>query len=154
MAILLALLVLGPPHGGRSRRREWGLLVVFAVAAGAGGLFPYLCPEGISAACRSAEWGLRLSWRHYLHLVAGLVEFGSASGAAVLAWRRTRRQRGFAPLVARAAVVVLAAGYPALAVTYLSDRLGALVEPLFFLAFSAVVAGEVWRSDRTAARQA
>jgi hypothetical protein len=142
-AILVALLLVGRPPAGGRHRREWWLLVVFACAAMAGGLFPYLCPEGLDAACRSAEWGFTLSWRHYVHVVAGIVEFAGATSAAVLAWRRTRRRNGVAPVVARVVATVLAVGYPLLAVTYLSGRLGAFVEPFFFLAFSAVVAVEL-----------
>ena len=140
--ILLAILLIGRPAAGR-RRREWWLLVVFACAGMLGGLFPYVCAEGLSATCRSAEWSFGLPWQHYMHVVAGLVEFASATAAALVAWRRTREQTGTVPLVLRVVVAVLAVGYPLLAVTYLTGRLGAFVEPLFFVAFSALVAVEL-----------
>ena len=142
VAILAAILLVGLP-GPAGRRREWWLLVAFACAGVLGGLFPYQCPEGLSAACRSAEWSFALSWRHYMHVIAGIVEFGSASTAALLAWRRARGRPGIRPLVHRGVVAVLAVGYPLLAVTYLTGRFGAFVEPVFFLAFSAVVAAEL-----------
>ena len=142
-AILVALLLIGRPEAVGRRRREWWLLVVFACAAMLGGLFPYVCAEGLDAACRSAEWGFTLSWRHYLHVIAGIVEFAGATTAAVLAWRRTRGRSGTLPVVARVVATVLAVGYPILAVSYLAGRLGAFVEPVFFLSFSAVVAAEL-----------
>lgn len=139
--ILLAILLIGRPAG--RRRREWWLLVVFACAGILGGLFPYVCAEGLSATCRSAEWSFGLPWQHYMHVVAGLVEFATATAAALLAWRRTQEQPGIGPRIVRTVVAVLAVGYPLLAVTYLTGRLGAFVEPLFFVAFSALVAVEL-----------
>ena len=141
--LVVALLLVGRPIAPGRHRRGWWLLLGFAGAAMLGGLFPYLCPEGLEAACRSAEWGFALSWRHYLHVVSGIVEFACVTAAAVLARRRSRGQPGVGPLVARAVVTVLTIGYPLLAVTYLTGRLGAFVEPVFFLAFSAVVVAEL-----------
>jgi hypothetical protein len=142
-AILVALLLIGRPEAGGGRRREWWLLTVFAGAAMVGGLFPYVCAEGLDAACRSAEWSLALPWRHYLHVIAGAVEFGGATSAAALAWRRTRGRSGARPLVARVVATVLAICYPLLAVAYLTGGFGAFVEPFFFVAFSAVAAAEL-----------
>lgn len=142
-AILAALLLVGRPRDGGRRRREWWLLVVFACAAAVGGLFPYLCPEGLSASCRAAEWGLTLPWRHYVHVLAGIVEFAAVTATAVLTWRRTRDHAGVRPLVSRVVVRVLLVGYPLLGLTYLSGHLGAFVEPVFLVTFSAVVAVEL-----------
>ena len=142
-AILVATLLIGRPAPRERRRREWWLIVVFAVAAMLGGLFPYVCPEGLSAACRSAEWSLRLPWRHYVHVIAGIVEFGSVSFAALLAWRRTRHQPGVVPGIVRGVVTTLTIGYPLLALSYVVGRLGVFVEATFFVSFSLVVAVEL-----------
>ena len=42
-----------------------------------------------------------------------------------------------------ALVQVIAVGYPILGLVYLTDRLGAFVEPVFFVAFSAMVLTEI-----------
>lgn len=127
------------------RRWEWRLFVTFAAAAGAGGLFPFSCAEGTDSACRTAEWHFELPAHHYAHVLLSAVEFLSATAALLMAWRRTRRP-GSHPVEARAfqwltGLVVI--GYLPLAVAYFSDRLAALVEPLYFLAFSLAVFTEV-----------
>ncbi|HET9657239.1 MAG TPA: DUF998 domain-containing protein [Kineosporiaceae bacterium] len=141
LLLLAALLLLDPPPrtGLRAARQ---LLVVFAVAAAVGGWSPLQCPEGLSAACRAAEWQLRLGWGHYAHIAAGITEFLAGTAAAVVLWRRDRSPP---VLPIRCAVVALALGYPLLGVTYLTDRLGAFVEPVFFLSFTATVAVVLFR---------
>lgn len=139
--ILAALVLRGRgPTGGPS---SWWLLVIFAVAAIVGGLFPYQCPEGLSATCRAAEWHLRLDWRHYVHIAAGIAEFASASTAILLAWRRASQYPDACSWVIRITGIALWICYPLLAATYLTDRLGVLVEPAFFVSFSAIVAVEL-----------
>lgn len=125
----------GPLGGGR----EWWLLVVFAVAGIVGGFFPYLCAEGAVAACRSAEWHFQLPWRHYAHIVAGIVEFGSVSIAVLLTWWRWRERRDLASRLVRVIGGVLLVAYPSICVSYLADRWGAVVEPLFFVSFTATI---------------
>ena len=44
----------------------------------------------------------------------------------------------------KGAVVALMVGYPLLAIAYLADEFGAIVEPIFFLAFSVMVAVELF----------
>jgi Protein of unknown function (DUF998) len=145
-SLILVGLALRGRRGPGGPRREWVLLVVFAGAAVIGGLFPYVCAEGIRASCRAAEWHFHLPWRHYVHVVAGVAEFLAASGATLVAWRRTSGQPGWVARVVRATGVVLVVAYPLIGVSYLTDRLGALVEPLFFVSFSAVVAVELFES--------
>lgn len=140
--ILLGLLLLGR-RGQARARRQWRLLVAFAVAVVIGGLFPYVCAEGVSVSCRAAEWHLQLPWRHYVHVAAGIVEFLTASGATLLACRRTAGQRALLAWTVRGIGAVLLVGYPLLGLTYLADRDGAYVEPLFFISFSAIVAVEL-----------
>jgi len=145
---LVALVLSRLPE--RERRWEWSLFVTFAAAAAGGGLFPFSCAEGTDSACRTAEWHFELPLHHYMHVLLSAVEFLSVTVALLLAWRRTRRAPSH-PVEARAfqwlaAIVVI--GYLPLAVAYFSDRLAALVEPVFFLAFSLAafteVAGAMW----------
>ncbi len=50
-ALFLAALLLSYRRE-RPGRAEWRLFVTFAIAAGAGGLFPFSCAEGTDSACR------------------------------------------------------------------------------------------------------
>jgi Protein of unknown function (DUF998) len=153
---LLALVLSRRPE--RERRWEWALFVTFAAAAAAGGLFPFSCAEGTDPACRTAEWHFELPVHHYMHVVLSAVEFLSVTAALLLARRRTRRGVSH-PVEARAfrwlaAIVVV--GYLPLAVAYFSDRLAALVEPVYFIAFSLAtfteVAGAAWEGRRSTLR--
>jgi hypothetical protein len=142
--LMLVALWLRGPNGPAGVRPEWRWLLVFAVAGIAGGLFPYVCAEGASAACRSVEWQFQLPLRHYVHVLAGIVEFGTATVAIGLAWRRTAGRRDLVGRVVRGAGWVLLIAYPMLGAAYLTDRLGAFVEPAFFIAFSTIVAVELF----------
>jgi hypothetical protein len=139
------LLLRGPFSGGEVRR-EWKWMVAFAVAGGIGGRFPYACSEGLSASCRAMEWHLQLPLHHYIHVVAGIAEFATLTVAAVLAMRRTTGQATRAARMYRLLVRVLVVAYPLLAAVYLTDRLGTLVEPIFFAVFTAMVLTEVFES--------
>jgi hypothetical protein len=142
--ILLAAFLLRGSRGPRGARSEWKWLVIFSIAAGFGGRFAYACAEGLSASCRSAEWHLRLPAHHYIHVVVGVVEFAAATFSVYLAWRRTRMQRTAIALGIKSIGVALLVGYPLLGVAYLSDRLGAYFEPIFFVSFSLVAAIELF----------
>jgi uncharacterized protein DUF998 len=133
--LLLAALVVGRSRGFP----EWRLLLLFAGMTALGGLFPFACAEGSDAACRSAEWHFQLPLTHYVHMVSGIVEFAAASFAILFAWRRTRHDPDspHAPAF-RLLYIALLAAYPLLAYAYLADRYGIYIEPLFFIAFSAV----------------
>jgi hypothetical protein len=140
---LVALVLAHRPE--RERQWEWRLFMTFAAAAGAGGLFPFSCAEGTDASCRSAEWHFELPFHHYMHVLLSAIEFLSVTVAMLLAWRRTRRSD---PQTAEARAFrwitgVVVIGYVPLAVAYFSDHLAALVEPVFFLAFSLAVFTEV-----------
>ena len=136
---MLAALVLRGPDAADGPRREWKWLLLFAGAGVVGGRFAYACSEGLSATCRRLEWQLALPVHHYVHMAAGIVEFASLTVAAVVAWRRTRGRPEPIARAYRRIVDLLAVGYPLLGVAYLTDRMGMLVEPLFFLSFSAMV---------------
>ena len=142
-ALLLGALLLRGPVADGGRRAEWPWLAAFAVAASLGGHFAYACPEGRSAVCRAAEWHLELPLHHYLHVASGVAEFATATVAAALAARRTAGTGTAAALWIHRIGRVLLVGYPVLAASYLADRDGAFVEPVFFLAFTAMVAVEL-----------
>ena len=144
--LMVAALALRGPLVAGSVRREWKWMVAFAVAGALGGRYTYACAEGLSAACRSMEWHLRLPVHHYVHVVSGITEFATLTVAAALAARRTRGQAtAVARLYARIWTALLV-GYPFLAASYLFDKLGTLVEPYFFVLFSVMVLAEVFEA--------
>jgi hypothetical protein len=144
---LVALLVRGA-WGPNGKRREWRWLVLFAIAGAIGGHFDYACPEGLSAACRSNEWHLRLPLHHYLHVFSGIIEFAAVTVAVYFAWRRTREQRDWIAWSVKGIAIALVIGYPLLGIAYLSDRFGSFIEPIFFVSFSIMVAIELLEPRR------
>ena len=72
-------------------------------------------------------------------MASGIAEFATLTVAAVIAMRRTRGQATLEARVYAGVVKVLAVGYPLLGLVYLTDRLGTLVEPVFFVAFSVML---------------
>jgi hypothetical protein len=164
--ILLALgLLLRGSNSHGVVRKEWKWLMAFAVAGAVGGRYHYACAEGLSASCRQLEWHLQLPIHHYVHVLSGITEFATLTVAAVIAMRRTRGDRTTEARAYRSLVKVMAIGYPLLGLVYLTDRLGTLVEPIFFVTFSAMMLAEVFEpigqdtsaptwSERVAARAA
>jgi Protein of unknown function (DUF998) len=141
MAAALLLRGSAGPHGAR---REWKWMMAFAVAGAVGGRFPYACSEGLSAACRTQEWNLQLPLHHYVHVVSGIAEFVTLTTAAVIAMRRTRSDGTRESHIYSGLVKVLIVSYPILGAVYITDRLGTLVEPIFFIAFSVMLLTEVF----------
>jgi hypothetical protein len=138
LLLLAAFLAAGRrsiPAGGR----EWLAMMVFAAAGALGGLFPEVCADGISARCRSMEWKLQLPLQQYLHIAAGIVEFGAITVALVQAFRRTRDEQTPSARIyrwlARAALVA----YPLLGLAYVLNRLGGVMEAVFFVGFTVMV---------------
>jgi len=143
LLMLAALLLRGPMADG-GRRREWRWTVVFAAAGALGGHYTYACSEGLSATCRRLEWRLQLPAHHYVHMLSGIAEFAALTTAAVIAMRRTRGHGTPFARIYSGLVAALVVGYPLLAAAYLTDRLGTLVEPIFFVTFSVMVMAEVF----------
>jgi hypothetical protein len=144
--MVVALLLRG--SGSRNGpRREWKWMIAFAAAGAVGGRFPYACSEGLSATCRAKEWDLQLPVHHYVHVVAGIAEFAFLTTAALMAMRRTRGDGTRASRLYADIVKVLVVSYPILGLVYLTDRLGTLVEPVFFIAFSAMLLAEVFEAS-------
>jgi hypothetical protein len=144
--LLLAALALRGSIGRQYRGREWGWLVGFAVAAGAGGKFSYACSSGLSAVCRAQERRLQLPVHHYVHMLSGVLEFATITTAVVLAVRRTRGQRTGSARAYRSVLRIFYVAYPLLALAYLTDRLGAFIEPVFFLSFTLVIVTHLFQA--------
>jgi hypothetical protein len=151
--VMFVALLLRGPWGPQGKRREWPWLVVFALAGTVGGHYSYACPEGLSAACRSAEWHLRLPLHHYLHVLSGIIEFAMITTAIYLAWRRTRDERTLVATSIKWTGVALIVGYPLLAVAYLTDRFGSFIEPIFFICFSVMIFIELFEPRRQRQRR-
>lgn len=142
--VMFVALVVRGPVGPIGRRKEWRWLILFAIAGAVGGAFAYACPEGLSAACRTNEWHVRLPLHHYLHVISGIIEFAAMTIAVSLAWRRTREGRDWTARCIKGVAVAMLIGYPLLGAAYLSDRFGSFVEPVFFVGFSVIVAIELF----------
>jgi hypothetical protein len=147
--LMLVALFLRGSRGGQGVRREWKWMVAFALAGVVGGRYSYACAEGLSETCRQLEWHLELPIHHYIHVVSGIAEFATLTAAAIIAMRRTRDDATPEARIYKGLVEVLAIGYPLLGLVYLTDRLGAFVEPIFFVTFSAMVLTEVFEPIRS-----
>jgi len=144
-------------------RREWLGMVVFAMAGAIGGLFPQVCADGLSPACMSAEWHFRLAASQYVHDGSGVIEFAGITLALLLAVMRIRgngaspggRPPGSprsTPTARGYRVIgwVVLVAYPVLGVGYLFNFYGAVIEAVFFSAFTAMVLLQL--SERLARR--
>ncbi|MGZ4680849.1 MAG: DUF998 domain-containing protein [Acidimicrobiales bacterium] len=142
--LVAALLLRGPTGSDGTRRREWPWLVAFSSLGAIGGRFPYACAAGLDPACRRLERSLDLPWHHYVHMAAGVGEFATITLAIWLAYRRTRGSDSVEAQVFRFLIYLLVVAYPLLAVAYLGDVWGSLIEPVFFLAFTSVLLAELF----------
>jgi hypothetical protein len=151
--LLLAAAFLALGHGpSGAERREWLSMLGFAAAGAAGGLFPEVCADAVNAVCRRMEYRLELPASQYVHMVAGILEFAAITLALVLAVRRTRQQRSRPAGAYRALWIGALIGYPLLGAAYLFDRLGGLMEVVFFIGFTVMVI--TCLAERTAAVRA
>jgi hypothetical protein len=146
--VMVVAFVVRGPWGPQGKRNEWRWLVLFAIAGAFGGHFAYACPEGLSAACRNAEWHLRLPLHHYLHVISGIIEFAAMTTAVFLAWKRTRDHHDWIARGVKAVAIAGLIAYPLLGVAYLTDRYGAFIEPIFFICFSVMVMIELLEPRR------
>jgi hypothetical protein len=142
--LLVAAFLVRGPLGRRGTRPEWKWMAAFAAAGAIGGKYSYACSEGLSASCRRLEWHLQLPLHHYIHVVSGMAEFAFLTTAVVVAVRRTRGETTREARTFRILLKGLVVGYPLLGLVYLTDRLGAFVEPVFFIIFSAMVVVELF----------
>jgi Protein of unknown function (DUF998) len=145
LLLLAAFAVTGPVRA----RRDWLAMLAFAAAGALGGLYPEVCADGISATCRRLEWRFELPATQYIHMAAGIAEFAAITIALLYALGRTKDRRGRPARVYRGLARSALIGYPLLGATYLSDRLGGIMEAVFFIGFTVMVITEL--AERTAA---
>lgn len=138
--LLLAAFAVVGFHAIAAGRQEWLGLIVFALSGLIGGLFPQVCEDGVSVACMDAERHFQLPLSQYVHDGAGIIEYIGITLALLLAVRRTRSQRTPTARTYRALAVGAAIMYPILGLTYLINKLGAVVEGVFFVGFAVMVA--------------
>jgi hypothetical protein len=136
----------GSLQGGR---REWLAMTVFAAAGALGGMFPETCGDQISVACRDLEFSFELPAQQYVHLTAGICEFGSITIALIFAVRRTRGARTASARVYRVLLTGAVAGYPLLGLAYLLNRLGGVLEVAFFIGFTVMVVTQLRERTRS-----
>ena len=131
--------------------REWLAMMVFGFAGFLGGAFPEVCADEVSRVCRDLEWTFQLPLNQYLHIGAGILEFGGLTVALLFAARRTRGDRsGVADLYRRLAAGAYVA-YPLLGLAYLLNRLGGVMEAVFFVGFTLMVLAQL--AERTGFRR-
>jgi len=128
-------------------RRDWAAMMVFAAAGLAGGVFPEVCADGINAVCRREEWHFQLPLSQYVHMVAGIVEFAAITIALFIAMRRTHGSRARTARVYRRLWQAALVAYPLLGLAYLLNRLGGVMEGVFFVGFTVMVLTQV--AERT-----
>jgi hypothetical protein len=151
----LLLLVAFAAAGSRSipgGRPEWLAMLVFAVGGSLGGLFPEVCADGINARCRSLEWRFQLPVSQYVHDCAGIVEFSAITVALLLAVWRTRGGQSRTARIYRALAVGALVAYPLLGLAYLVNRLGGVMEAVFFAGFTVMVLTQVVERTQAAGR--
>lgn len=148
LLVLAVFAITGPGSGRRRGRREWLAMLVFAAAGAVGGLYPEVCADGISATCRQLEWRFQLPAAQYVHMAAGIVEFAAITIALRYAVGRTRRSHTRPARVYRGLAGAALLGYPLLGAAYLADRLGGVMEAVFFAGFTVMVITEL--AERTA----
>jgi branched-subunit amino acid permease len=90
------------------------------------------------------EWHLQLPVHHYIHVVAGIAEFAFLTTAAIMAMQRARRDGAPSARLYTWVVRGLFVSYPLLGAVYLTDRLGTLIEPVFFVLFCTMLLAEVF----------
>ena len=142
--LLAGLLLRGPIGRDAARRGEWPWLVAFAAAGGIGGRFPYACAAELDGYCRTLERHLDLPWHHYVHMLSGITEFATATIAIWLMYRRAKGVDATEANVARFSIYLMVVAYPVLAVSYVTARVGAFIEPVFFLLFTAALVMELF----------
>ncbi len=137
--LLLATLALRGSAGLQYRGHEWGWLLGFAIAAGAGGKFSYACPEGLERGVpRPGTKPATSRPPLHPHPVGGPGVRHHHRGA-VLGCAADSRPAHLAARVYRSVLRLFYLAYPLLGLAYLTDRLGALIEPVFFISFTVLI---------------
>jgi hypothetical protein len=136
--LLLAAFAIVGSRSVPGARREWLAMMAFAAAGAVGGVFSQVCADGVSPACMSREWHFQLPASQYVHDGAGIVEFAGITLALLLAWWRTRDDQTWTARTYRGLLIGAVAAYPFLGLAYLLDRLGGVMEAVFFTGFTVM----------------
>jgi Protein of unknown function (DUF998) len=147
--LLLIVAFWAAGFGSRAGRREWLAMLGFGVSGALGGLFPEVCADGVNAACRRMEVHFQLPASQYIHMVVGIFEFFFITLALALAVLRTRGQRTRTAVVYRGLARAAVVAYPLLGVAYLVNRLGGVMEAVFFVGFTVMILAQL--TERTGA---
>lgn len=147
--LILTAFALTGAGSWRRGRGEWLAMLGFAAAGVLGGLYPEVCADGISAACRRLEYRFQLPAAQYIHMAAGIAEFAAITIAAFCAAARTRRTHSRIGRVHRVLARAAFIAYPLLGACYLTDRFGGIMEAVFFAGFTVMAATQL--AERTAA---
>ena len=146
--LLFAAFALAGHGGSRAGRREWLALLSFTIAGALGGLFPEVCADGVNPMCHRLEWRFELPASQYIHMLAGIAEFAAITIALLYARRRTRHSAGRIPAVYRGLVAAALIAYPLLGAAYLVNRMGGVMEAVFFAGFTIMVVTELAERSR------
>jgi hypothetical protein len=119
--------------------RELNAMLVFAMAGVMGAIFPEACADGLSNSCRIAEVQLQLPMHHYLHIAAGVFEFGAITLALFFAVQRTSVSTARIARIYRGLRKGAIIAYPLLGLAYVTNDLGAVMEGVFFVGFSVML---------------
>jgi Protein of unknown function (DUF998) len=141
--LLLAAFAVVGPGGLLGARREWLAMLGFAVAGAVGGLCPEVCEDSVSATCRRLEYHFQLPAAQYIHMAAGIAEFAAITTALLYATRRTRKATTRPAVIYRGTAKAALLAYPLLGAAYLTDRLGGIMETVFFTGFSVLVITQI-----------
>ena len=139
---------------GVGRKPEWLAMIGFSVAGVLGGLFPEVCADAVNAACRRAEFDFQLPASQYIHMIAGILEFAAITLALLLAVRRTAHQRTRIAMVYRGVGAAALIAYPLLGLAYVTDRMGGVMEAVFFAWFTFVVVTQLAERISASSRRA
>jgi hypothetical protein len=150
--LLLAALLAAGTRGVAAGRRDWLAMLGFPIAGIVGGLFPEVCADGINALCRQQEVRFQLPLGQYLHMAAGIVEFAAITIALIIAIRRTRGSHALTARVYRHMGQGALAAYPLLGLAYLVNRLGGLMEAVFFAGFTLMILTQLAERTRQQGR--
>jgi hypothetical protein len=141
--LLLVAFALTGPGRRRQGRSEWLSMLGFAAAGTLGGLFPEVCADSISAACRRLEYHFQLPAAQYLHMAAGIGEFAAVTTAVLCSAARTRGTGSRPARIYRGLARGALIAYPLLGAAYLTDRLGGIMEAVFFAGFTVMVSTQL-----------
>jgi hypothetical protein len=133
----------------RGTRREWLAMMGFAIAGGIGGLYPEVCNDTADAVCRRMEWRFELPASQYVHIVAGIAEFTFITVALVFAVQRNRGLNTGPAMTYRVLFRGALVAYPLLGAAYLLNRLGGVMEGVFFTGFTVMVAAQIAERTRS-----